>query len=74
MTDPTLLLSLASLGLAGIAMTSAAFLRGWDRWLELRRIAVKSGAPRRPASMSPEIAELKSRVRRLEAIASGTER
>jgi hypothetical protein len=74
MHDPSLLLTLAGTGLAGIAMMTGAFLKGWDRWLELRRLEAEKAAPNRQHRPSPELAELRSRVRRLEAIASGADR
>ena len=78
MNDPALLVALSSTGLVAVARASAAALRGWSGWLELRRLELaghNGGEPRLP-SLTParlELAELKERVRRLEAIASGTE-
>ena len=69
MQDPTALLALASAGTAATAIASAAALRGWRDWLELRRSAVETTRRARPER--PTIAELKARVRRLEAIANG---
>jgi hypothetical protein len=71
MGDPSPLLVLASAGLAGCALVSTAALRAWRAWLEVRRIEVESG--RGPPAPSPDLAALRSRVRRLEAIASGIE-
>ena len=59
---------------AGLALLSAAALRGWRGWLELRRLEMAQGGgpgPKTPASA--EIARLRDRVRRLEAIAAGVE-
>jgi len=69
MQDPTALLALASAGTAATAIASAAALRGWRDWLDLRRNAVETA--RRGWRAQPTIAELKARVRRLEAIADG---
>ena len=58
-----------------LAMLSLAALKGWDGWLELRRMELtESGArgPRpSPAAARLELADLKERVKRLEAIADG---
>ena len=66
--------------LVGIAICTGALLRGWERWLalrgrelELQRVPGESGAG--PAGMTAriEIADLKERIRKLEAIAAGVE-
>jgi hypothetical protein len=72
----SLLMVVAALVVA-LAMLSMAALRGWEGWLRLRRIELAEGRGRRPAP-SPaaarlELADLKDRVRRLEAIANGVE-
>jgi hypothetical protein len=60
-----------------LSMLSLAALRGWEGWLRLRRIELAQGrGPRRapgPAAARLELADLKDRVRRLEAIANGVE-
>jgi hypothetical protein len=74
MQDPAALLTLASTAVAGVGITSAAALRGWQGWLELRRFEVESGrkASEPPSSMARiEVADLKERIRKLEAIATG---
>lgn len=76
MTDPAGLVTFSAFALAAIAAASGAGLKAWRGWLELRRldlsgrseIAGPSGGGR------IEIFELRERVRRLEAIATGTER
>ena len=63
-------------GLAGFLLLVAALLRGWSDWLALKR-AELDAQDEAPASPTPaariEIADLKARVRRLEAIANGVE-
>lgn len=63
-------------GLAGFLLLVAALLRGWSDWLALKR-AELDAQEQAPASPTPaariEIADLKARVRRLEAIANGVE-
>jgi len=74
--DPTALVALASCGVAALSIASAAALRGWTAWLELKRLEMSSGS-RAPSSPAPlpriEVAALKERVRKLEAIASGVD-
>ncbi|HLO20047.1 MAG TPA: hypothetical protein VK192_06090 [Sphingomicrobium sp.] len=58
-------------GLVGIGLTA---LRAWNGWLELKKmeltqIAGERGLP--PATGRIEMADLKERVRKLEAIAAG---
>lgn len=77
MSDQTMLIMLAA-GLAGLLIAIAAFLRGWQGWLELKRAQLAAAqTPEGVASPSPaariELADLKERVRRLEAIADGAE-
>ena len=60
--------------LAGIALLSFALLRGWEDWLRLRRLELGEARPRpSPASQRLELLDLRSRVKRLEAIADGLE-
>ena len=75
MTDPTTILMASSAALVGVAIASAATLRAWSGWLELKRLELDTGRHRRPARSAgrSDIAELKHRVRKLEAIASGIE-
>ena len=69
----------AAAGLAGLGMICAALLAGWRGWLELklrelehpRQGAFDSGVPH--GSGRIEIADLKERIRKLEAIAAGVD-
>ena len=73
--DSEMILILAIL-LAGVALLSFALLRGWEDWLRLRRLELSEGHARRapsPASQRLELLDLRSRVKRLEAIADGME-
>ena len=70
-------LSMAVLGVslvAALAMTSWAALKGWQGWLELKRLELSQGF-HSPAPSSAgnriEVADLKERIRKLEAIAAG---
>ena len=60
--------------LAALATASWAALKGWHGWLELKRFELtQAGADRilPPASGRIELADLRERVRKLEAIAAG---
>ena len=72
MTDPTMLIVASLAALVGFGIASAATLRAWSGWLELKRLELNSRSPAPPAGGGKlELAELKARVRKLEAIASG---
>ncbi len=65
---------LAASILGGLALASWAALKGWQGWLELKRFELTQAAGDRtlpPAGGRIEIADLKERVRKLEAIAAG---
>ncbi|GGA07362.1 hypothetical protein GCM10010923_16770 [Blastomonas marina] len=76
-------LMLASAVLIGLVILSATTLRGWESWIALKRQEmerrggsasapeIEGGAPEGAARI--EIADLKERIRRLEAIASGVD-
>ena len=73
MNDPMTTLTVAGTALAGLGMASFAMLRGWQGWLDVRRLELaggRSGEPRSPAGEMIEVADLKERVRKLEAIAA----
>ena len=75
MQDPYLYLTLATAGLAGLAIVSTAALRGWNGWLDFKRAELNrrgdEGAPPSSAAARIEVADLKERIRKLEAIAAG---
>ena len=77
MIDPDVSLILASAALAGLAMLLTAGLSGWRGWLALKRTeldqAQATNAPAAHAGARIEIADLKERIRKLEAIAAGVE-
>lgn len=69
---------IACAALAGLTVATAAFLKAWQGWLELKgreldlhRPEMEGGAPSGMARI--EIADLKERIRKLEAIASGVD-
>ena len=78
--DPNLYLTCAASGLAGLAMITAASLSGWRGWLALKRqeldihphaVAPELGTA--SAASRIEMADLKERIRKLEAIAAGVD-
>lgn len=76
MSDPVGLIVLSSAGLFGMAMAAAAMLKGWQGWLEVKRLELSGPAALRPGGAAIgriELADLRERVRKLEAIANGTE-
>jgi hypothetical protein len=74
MTDPTMLMMASSAALVGLGITSAATLRAWSGWLDLKRFELDAKSPAtRAGGGKAELAELRDRVRKLEAIASGIE-
>jgi hypothetical protein len=73
MTEPMTLLALSSSGLMGLGIATFAGLKGWQGWLDLKRLELSGAArqePKSPAMERIEIADLKERIRKLEAIAS----
>lgn len=78
-SDPQLVITLAVSGLAGLGMVTAAALSGWRGWLALKhRELAELRRPEPTATMpSPasriELADLKERIRKLEAIAAGVD-
>jgi hypothetical protein len=73
MTDAMTMVTLASFGLAGLGIATFAGLKGWQGWLDVRRLELAGNArhePRSPAGEMIEVADLKERVRKLESIAA----
>ena len=83
MTDPISLATIAASALAGITILSLAALKGWTGWLDLQRQQLSGGhlgggrGGSDDAGASPaariELADLRERVRKLEAIAAGVD-
>ena len=74
-------LLIAESALFGLLVVDGALLKGWQDWLALksRELETGRGAPReieggaREGAARIEIADLKERIRKLEAIASGVD-
>ena len=72
MTEPLIMAMLAGFTLSGLGIALFAALRGWQGWLDLKRLELAGGQGRQgrsPALDRIEIADLKERIRKLEAIA-----
>jgi len=72
--DPTAIGMLSVSVLAGLGAASWAGLKAWSGWLDLKRFELTHDAGDRglpPASGRIEMADLKERIRKLEAIAAG---
>ena len=72
--EPLTLAVLSASIIVGFVGISLAALRAWNGWLELKKmeltqIAGERGLP--PATGRIEMADLKERIRKLEAIAAG---
>lgn len=78
MPEPTLVI--AGAALVGLVVVVAALLKGWQGWLALKQREMDVQAtPTKAAGGSPlivariELSDLKERIRKLEAIASGVD-
>ena len=74
MFDPLATGVIAASVMFAIGIAAWATLKGWQGWLDLKRLELVNGraeATLPPAGGRIEIADLKERVRKLEAIAAG---
>ncbi len=72
--EPLSIGMIASSVLLALGLASIAALKGWNAWLEYKRLELAShvgDATLPPAGGRIELADLKERVRKLEAIAAG---
>jgi hypothetical protein len=73
MSEPMTMMMMASFGLAALSIAVFAGLKGWQGWLDLKKLELagrRAGADRGPAMDMIEMADLKERIRKLENIAS----
>ena len=65
------------IGLTALVLSAHFLLKAWNGWLDVRKLELAAGRPQRDEPVSAggadliELADLKARVRKLEAIASG---
>jgi hypothetical protein len=80
--DPNLTITVAASALMGLGMVTAAALSGWRGWLQLKRQEFDRAHAAISAELNPaapsaaariEMADLKERIRKLEAIAAGVD-
>ncbi len=73
MTEMWMSVAIAGFGLLALTLTLAAALKGWQSWLDFKRMELglkREGEGRSPAMERIEMADLKERIRKLESIAS----
>ena len=74
--DATMLtLTLMTTALIAVAMIAATGLRGFTAWIDLKRAELQahSGSPAGNGANRIELADVKERIRKLEAIAAGVD-
>jgi hypothetical protein len=72
--DPLTIAVLSGSIIAGLGGASIAGLKAWSGWLDLKKLELAQATGDRglpPATGRIEIADLRERVRKLEAIAAG---
>jgi hypothetical protein len=72
--DPITIAVLSASILIGLSAAGIAGLKAWNGWLDLKRLELTQASADRtlpPASGRIELADLRERVRKLEAIAAG---
>ena len=73
MSELTMTLMVAGFALAGLAIALWAGLKGWQGWLELKRLELtgaQAGQARGGVGERIEVADLRERIRKLESIAA----
>ena len=73
MSDAMTTITLASFGLLALGIILFAGLRGWQGWLEVKRLELAGPGRREPRTATAdliEMADLKERIRKLESIAA----
>ena len=79
MQDPIFWMTISGAGLIGLVILAWTALSGWRGWLELERMKLEGRQHASATSNVPspaariELADLKERVRKLEAIAAGVD-
>ncbi len=75
MPEPSFYLMTAAFTLIGLTAVSLIALRGWRDWIALKTKELDHQREENPPSATSriEVADLKERIRKLEAIAAGVE-
>lgn len=73
MTDPILWVTIAVTALLGLVIAAQSGLRAWRGWLDLRRLELETHREPSYSGSRIELADLKERIRKLEAIAAGVD-
>lgn len=76
MHDSSAYLIVAISGITAISILSLTALRAWQGWLDFKRAELErlpTGSPSPSANGRIEMADLKERIRKLEAIAAGVD-
>ena len=76
MDNPGLIVIVAASALIGIALVSMIGLRGFTAWIDLKKAELdlaRGSSPATGAGNRIELADLKERIRKLEAIAAGVD-
>ena len=79
MYELTSVFTITAASLIGLSIAAYALLRAWHGWLDIKRLEISradvsdSEEPAPSTGSRIEIADLKERVRKLEAIAAGIE-
>lgn len=76
--DHLITLSIAVAALIGLAIIARTLLSGWREWVDLKRSELnrpgeRTDGHRLPSAERIEMAHLRERVRKLEAIAAGVD-
>ncbi|UAK26009.1 hypothetical protein [Sphingomonas nostoxanthinifaciens] len=76
MSDPLVTELIVAAALLGLVVVTFALLRGWREWIALQRLSIEGpraadGPPPGTTGARIELADLRERVRKLEAIAAG---
>ena len=72
MSESMTMIMMASFGLVALGISVLAALKGWQGWLEVKRLELAGHRhePRGQAMDMIEMADLKERIRKLESIAA----
>lgn len=74
MSEPMTMMAMAGFGLTALGIMLFAALKGWQGWLDLKRLELASAAPHAAGhggmAERIELADLKERIRKLESLAA----